>query len=176
MRQQCRFVLIPLATVSLVACTQTQTGVQTSNDELVACVQLVLPARLEIQRSLTQPVSFAGDGSADGIEVVLAAYDASDDLTKIVGTLLFELQSRKPAERIGTRVAFWTVEMKTEKALRMYRDRPSRYFDFPLQLEQGPLPAGAYTLSVTLQMPTGGRLLDEYEFTYEGTGAPPVRP
>jgi hypothetical protein len=60
--------------------------------------------------------------------------------------------------------------------MRLYRDRLSRYYDFPLQLEHGPLPAGQYVLSVWLHLPTGQRLFDEYEFTYEGAGAPPVRP
>ena len=39
-----------------------------------------------------------------------------------------------------------------------------------------PLPAGQYVLSAWLLLPTGQRLFDEYEFTYDGTGAPPHRP
>ncbi len=174
MRQLGPLLLVGLA--GLCSCTNSSTNVQAPDPDLASYIQLVLPSRMEIQRFLTQPVSFAGDGTADGLEVVLAAYDASDDLTKVVGTLQFELQVRRPAEHIGTRVAFWPVEIKTEKALRLYRDRLSRYYDFPLQLEQRPLPAGQYVLSVWLHLPTGQRLFDEYEFTYEGTGAPPVRP
>lgn len=164
------------ATLGVCSCTNSSTSVQTSDPELAAYLQLLLPARIEIQRFLTQPVSFAGDGNADGLEVVLAAYDASGDLTKVAGTLNFELVSRKPAEHIGTRVALWPIEIKTEKAMRLYRDRLSRYYDFPLQLEQRPLPAGQYVLSAWLNLPAGERRFDEYEFTYEGTGAPPVRP
>ncbi len=177
MKQRTWLIALSLvAALGVCSCTDAPTGVQTSDPELDAYIRLILPKRIEIQRFLTQPVSFAGDGSADGLEVVLAAYDTSDDLTKIVGTLHFELQTRRPGEHIGTRAAFWPVEIKTERALGLYRDRLSRYYDFPLQLEHGPLPAGQYLLSVWLHLPTGERLLDEYEFTYEGTGAPPVRP
>ncbi len=150
-------------------------GRPTTEGELAAYVELVLPARIEIQRFLTKPVSFAGDGNADGLEVILAAYDAAGDLTKVVGTFHFELQVRKVGETIGTRAAFWPVDIKTEKAMRMYRDQLSRFYDFPLQLEQKPLPPGQYTLNVWLHLPTGGRLFDEYEFTYDGSGAPPLR-
>ncbi len=151
-------------------------SVQASDPELAAYLQLIQPERIEIQRFLTQPVSFAGDGSADGLEVVLAAYDVSGDLTKVAGTLYIELTSHKVGDNIGNRLALWPIEITTEKAMRLYRDRLSRYYDFPLQLEQRPLPAGQYTLSVWLNVPTGQRLMDEYEFAYEGTGAPPVKP
>jgi hypothetical protein len=162
--------------VGLGSCTNPSTNVQAMDPDMATYIQLVLPARIEVQRFLTQPVSFAGDGSADGLEVVLAAYDASDDLTKIVGTLQFELQARRPGETIGARIGFWPVDIKTEKAMRLYRDRLSRYYDFPLRLEQGPLTAGHYVLSVWLHLPTGQRVFDEYELDYAGTGAPPVRP
>jgi len=151
-------------------------SVQASDPELAAYLQLIQPQRVEIQRFLTQPVSFAGDGSADGLEVVLAAYDVSGDLTKIAGTLYIELTSHKVGDTIGNRLALWPIEIKTERAMQLYRDRLSRYYDFPVQLEQRPLPAGQYVLSVWLNLPTGARLLDEYEFAYEGTGAPPVKP
>jgi hypothetical protein len=128
-----------------------------------------------MQRFLTKPVSYAGDGQADGLEVILAAYDASDDLTKVVGTFHFELEQRKRTESIGTRIAFWPVEIKSEKTLRMYRDHLSRFYQFPLRLDAKSLSAGQYVLSVWLQLPGGRRLFDEYEFTYDGTGAPPVR-
>ena len=151
-------------------------SVQASDPELAAYLQLIQPEKIEIQRFLTQPVSFAGDGSADGLEVVLAAYDVSGDLTKVAGTLYIEMTSRKAGDNIGTRLALWPIEIKTEQAMRLYRDRLSRYYDFPVQLEQRPLPAGQYMLSVWLNLPTGERLMDEYEFAYEGKGAPPVKP
>ena len=165
-------VALPLA---LSGCNDAQPQMQTGDPELATYVQLILPQRIEIQRYLTKPVSFAGDGNPDGLEVILAAYDVSGDLTKVVGTFHFELQTRRHADHIGTRVAFWPVELKSEKAVRMYRDNLSRYYDFPLQLEQKPLPVGQYVLSVWLHLPTGQRLFDEYEFTYDGGGAPPAR-
>ena len=170
------FFLCSTAALGLCACNAPSTDVQATSPEVAEYVQLIMPARIQIQRFLTKPVSFAGDGSADGLEVILAAYDASDDLSKVVGTFHFELQARKVRESVGTRVAFWPVEMKTAQALRTYRDSLSRFYTFPLQLEQKPLPAGQYVLSAWLQLPTGQHLFDEYEFTYDGTGAPPHRP
>jgi len=143
--------------------------------ELAAYVELVLPARIEIQRYLTKPVSFAGDGKADGLEVILAAYDAAGDLTKVVGTFHFELQTRRISDRIGTRLAFWPLEINSYKTMHLYRDSLSRFYDFPLQLEHSPLPAGQYVLTVWLHLPTGRRLFDEYEFSYDGGGVPPLR-
>lgn len=173
--RRCLLLVLASVTLGLGACYAPTTEVQPSDPEVAQYVQLVLPARIEIQRFLTKPVSFASDGSADGLEVILAAYDSAGDLTKVVGTFHFELQVRKVGETIGTRAAFWPVDIKTEKAMRMYRDQLSRFYDFPLQLEQKPLPAGQYTLNVWLHLPTGGRLFDEYEFTYDGSGAPPLR-
>jgi hypothetical protein len=165
-----------LGLVSLVAaCGDPAVTVQVDDPQMAAYVELVMPARIEIQRFLTKPVSFAMDGSADGLEVILAAYDAADDLAKVVGTFHFELQTRRPSETIGTRVAFWPVEIQTEKAMRQYRDALSRYYHFPLQLQQRPLPPGQYVLEVWLHLPAGKRLFDEYEFTYDGKGAPPAR-
>jgi hypothetical protein len=168
--------LLGLAALSLPACTTAHSEVQASDPEMAAYVELVLPTRIEIQRYLTRPVSFSGDGSADGLEVVLAAYDAAGDLTKVVGTFHFELQTRRLAERVGTRVAFWPLAVNSPEAMRMYRDPLSRFYQFPLELDQKPLPAGQYVLSVWLHLPAGRRLFDEYEFTYDGSGAPRVRP
>lgn len=157
------------------SCETPPSGQPTTEGELAAYVELVLPARIEIQRFLTKPVSFAGDGNADGLEVILAAYDAAGDLTKVVGTFHFELQTRRLSDRIGTRVAFWPVEINSNKAMILYRDPLSRFYDFPLELDHKPLPAGQYVLTAWLQLPTGRRLVDEYEFNYDGSGAAPLR-
>jgi len=118
-------------------------------------------------------VSLAGDGSADALEVIVEARDSFDDLTKVVGTFHFDLSTRKLSDSVGTRVAFWPVEVNTEKTMRMYRDRLSKFYHFPLQLQTPPLPAGRYNLSMWLHLPTGQRLFDEYEFDYDGKAAPP---
>lgn len=172
------FTVLALVATSLIfgGCTAPNATIQTDDPELATYLELVLPTRIEIQRLLTKPVSYAGDGNADGLEVILAVYDASDELTKVYGTLHFELVNQKVRESVGTRIAFWPVDIKTNKAMHMYRDRLSRFYQFPLQLEQKTLPAGAYVLSVWLHLPGGRRLYDEYEFTYDGQGAPPVRP
>ena len=48
-------------------CSNPNASVQTNDPELAAYLDLVLPARIEIQRFLTKPVSYAGDGAADGL-------------------------------------------------------------------------------------------------------------
>lgn len=155
----------------VVGCADSKTAVHSDDPELAAYLQLVLPTRIRILE-WTRPVSLAGDGRADALEVIVEARDASDDLTKVAGTFHFELQSRRLSDSMGTRVAFWPVEITTQKAMRMYRDPLSRFYHFPLKLEQ-PLPAGRYSLSVWLHLPAGQRLYDEYEFEYDGGAAPP---
>ena len=168
-----RLPLLGLLTASFafVGCQQPANAVRADDPQTAAYMQLVLPARIKIL-GWTKPVSLAGTGQADALEAILEARDAADDLTKVVGTLQFELQSRKLSDQMGTRVAFWPVEITTEKAMRMYRDPLSRFYHFPLQLEK-PLPAGQYALSVWLHLPGGQRLYDEYEFAYDGSATPP---
>ena len=145
-----------------------------ANDvQMATYVKLVMPARIEIQRYLTKPVSLVAAGDADGIEAILAAYDAADDLTKVVGTFQFELQTRRLGEHIGERVAFWPVQIDSNEAMRMYRDHLSRFYRFPLQLDGEKLAPGRYILIVRLQLPDGRRLLDEYEFSYDGQRVAP---
>lgn len=156
-----------LAGLTLSGCSESRVRFQSDDPELAAYVQLVMPARIKVLE-WTKPVSLAGTGNADALEVILEARDSFDDLTKVVGTFQFELKSRRPSDPIGSRVAFWPVKIDSEKAILMYRDRLSRFYHFPLQLDQTPLPAGRYVLTVWLHLPTGQRLSDEYEFEYDG--------
>lgn len=172
----CAALVLVSSGLLLSACTSPNAAIKADDPELATYLELVLPTRIEIQRYLTKPVSYAGDGNADGLEVILAAYDASGELTKIFGTLHFELVSRKVRDTVGTRIAFWPVDIKTDKAMHLYRDHLSRFYQFPLQLEQKSLPAGEYVLTVWLFLPGERRLYDEYEFSYDGKGAQPVRP
>jgi len=175
-KRGCALLVLISGGLGLSACTSPNAAIQADDPDLATYLELVLPARVEIQRYLTKPVSYAGDGNADGLEVILAAYDKSDELTKVYGTLHFELVSRKITDSVGTRVAFWPIDITTDKAMHLYRDHLSRFYQFPLQLEQKSLPTGQYVLSVWLHLPGGRRLYHEYEFTYDGKGAPPVRP
>ena len=161
--------------LGLPACADRNKPAPSGDPQLQAYLELVTPAKIQIQRYLTKPVSLAADGSADGLEVILAAYDAGGDLTKAAGKFQFELTTRKVGDTIGTRVGFWPVDIDTEKSLREYRDKLSRYYEFPLALPNKPLPPGEYVVSVWLHLPEGKRLFDEYEFSYDGKGAPPVR-
>jgi hypothetical protein len=146
---------------------------ETDQEQLDAYLQLVMPTQVRILE-WTKPVSLVGDGDPDAVECILEVRDAFDDLTKVVGRFNFELQTRPVSGPIGERVAFWPVEVDTPRAMRMYRDHLSRFYHFPLQLEDGPLKPGRYSLSVWLLLPTGKRLFDEYEFDYDGSGVPPA--
>jgi hypothetical protein len=153
------------------ACCPDRTEIQTDDPQLAGYLELVMPSKVRILE-WTKPISIIGDGNADGVEVILEARDSFDDLTKVVGTFHFELQTRPISGPMGTRVAFWPVEMSTQKAQLMYRDKLSRFYHFPLQLEGQQLKPGRYVLSVWLLLPTEARLFDEYQFEYDGKPAP----
>lgn len=170
-----RLRVLLLAGVLLAGCTPARRGVATDAEQLAEYIELVLPARIQVLE-WTKPVSLTGSGDADGLEVILAAYDAFDDETKAIGTFHFELQSWRPSEHLGTRVAFWTVDVTTARALRSYRDHPTGFYRFPLQLVRRPLTPGTYILTVRLHLPTGRRLEDEHRFDYDGSPVPTVRP
>lgn len=172
---------IPTTALLLIAalggCAKKTDHVKVEDPKLANYVRLIMPQNVEIQRYLTKPVSFAGDGSANGLEVLLAAYDSFGDLTKIVGTLHIELHTMRMAsgDRLGERIAFWPIELTSDKALTLYWDPLARFYRFHLQLEQSTLPPGRYILTVRLLSPTGERLFDEYEFEHDGAPVPIIR-
>ncbi|MFH1749195.1 MAG: hypothetical protein ABIG44_19360 [Planctomycetota bacterium] len=164
------------ALTGLGGCAENTSTVQMDNPELAAYVQLIMPTRVEIQSYWTKPVSFAGDGRADGIEMILSVFDSFGDLTKIVGTLHVELHTRRSAsaDRLDKRLAFWPIELNSRKSLIQHWDPLARFYRFPLELAEAPLPPGRYILTVRLVAPNGERLSDEYEFTHEASSAPPA--
>lgn len=164
------FLGLAAAAAGGLGCDQSRTYVQADSPEMAAWVELVMPAHIQILE-WTKPVSLAGDGNPDAIETIVEARDSFDDLTKVVGTFQFELVTRRLSDRMGTRVAFWPVEITTEEAMCMYRDPLSRFYHFPLQLEDRLAP-GRYVLNVWLILPGGKRLADEYEFEYTGGPVP----
>jgi hypothetical protein len=170
--------IAPLVTVlCLPACTPRTGGVESDDAGLAASARLIMPVRIKIE-PWTTAVSLSGKGSPDGLEVLLAAYDAFGDETKIVGTLHFELYTRRgaSAERRDKRIAFWPVELNTHDALAHYWDRSVRFHRFTLRLPDGPLKPDRYILAVTLLTPAGERLFDEYDLTVEaGKTAAPSR-
>jgi hypothetical protein len=177
-RAKTRFRALPAAIAALCLVAGCETPPRPDpdqSDELRTYLRLVMPASIKIQRFLTQPVSFAGNGTADGLEVILGAVDSAGDNTKVVGTLQFNLETRRMSDRIGTRVAFWEVEINTREAMMAYVDRPSPFYLFPLRLDGEPLKPGQYALTARLHLPTGDCLVDEYVFTYDGSGVPPAR-
>lgn len=148
-------------------------------DEVVppsrALLELVLPQEIEIQRNFTKPVSFAKDGTFDGVEVLLAARDDFGDAAKCVGTVLIELYSTRPAasDRAAGRVALWSVQIDSRDRMIEYYDRFSRLHRFPVQLEGGTLVPGKYLLRVSLVRPDERKLFAEQELTVPATPAQP---
>lgn len=169
-----------MAAILVTACL-VSTGCQTAKvnpdetpPDVATYVRMTMPRRLEVQRNLTKPVSFAQDGNADGLEVVLAAVDGHGTAQKLCGTLLFDLRERRPAsgDEEGPRVAFWPVKIDTDDASEQFFDRLSRYYHFPLQLEKSPLKPGRYILCVRLLTPSADTLFGEYEFEQTTDPAP----
>jgi len=160
------------------ACQPDRSAVQSDDADLTAHLRLLLPRAVEVQRYLTQPVSFAGDGNADGIEAIVAAMDEFALPVKAVGTFQLEVHRTRiaSADRLGQRLAQWKIDILSEKALAKYWDRYSRWFVFPLRLDTGVLEPGRYILTVRLHTPTGETLFDEYEFEHPGGAVPTVSP
>jgi hypothetical protein len=167
--------LVPLSTC---ACQSDRANVQLDEPELTALLRLLMPKEIEIQRYLTKPVSFAGDGNADGLEVILAALDPYGLPVKAAGIFQFELHHMRmaSADRLGDRMAFWKLEINSDETLAKYWDHYSRWYVFPLQLDRGPLEPGRYILTARLLSPTGETLFHEYRFQHEGGSVQGVSP
>ncbi len=163
---------------SVVACQQPNAAPADDGARMAEFVQLMLPRSIEIQRYLTRPVSFAGSGDTDGMEVILAALDSFGDPVKCVGAFQIELNERRFAsgDKVGARVALWSIPVDSEDALREYWDRLSRFFRFRLKLEGPALPTGEYVLTVTFVSPNGDKLHDEYVFQHQMASRPTVVP
>src|ERR1051326_3655553 len=160
-----------LAVLALLpACAERNSKASMENPDVEQFIKLMMPQKIQIQR-LTRPVSFAADGNADGLEVLLAASDSSGDNTKIAGTLLLELHKFRAAstDEVGDRIALWPIAINSPETMRLYWERASRYYLFPLQLpEKARLPNGKYVLTAQLTSPIGDRLFDNYTFEYHG--------
>jgi hypothetical protein len=137
--------------------------------QTVAMLDTVLTKRIAFQ-DWTQPVSFANNDVADGIEAVILATDAAGDPAKISGAIIFELFPKRAAsgDEFGERLAVWPIELKTTDDARPYWDGLARFYKFPLQLPSGELNPGTYILTAQANPPIGDRMFAEYEFTFEG--------
>lgn len=148
--------------------------IKLDSPEMVAWLEAMLPRSIKVA-GFTKPVSYAEDGNPDALEVVLEARDSADDFTTIAGTLHFELLARRATESLGRRVGFWEITITSPAQAKQYRD-VTQHYQFPLKLDEPPLRRGRYVLQVQLTLPTGTRLTDEYEFSYDGSPVPPPRP
>lgn len=167
-----RFSILSAATLVLtgvLGCQPNNAGVDTDNPQLDEFVRLMMPRKIEIQHYLTKPFDFGDAGDANGLEVVLSTLDSFGDSVKCVGTFNFELNTRRMSsgDKIGDRVAFWTITINSDESLVQYWDRLTRSYRFPLQLTEGILKPGRYVLTARLITPNDMRLYDEYEFTHE---------
>jgi len=142
--------------------------------ELAAFLEVSLPARVRIL-SWTKPVSLRGDGTADAVEVVLAAYDACDDPTKLVGTLTLEVLTRRTGQHIGTQVAARSIELRTPAAIRADREQPSGFYRITVPVQAGRLSPGQYVVTARLHFEGAPARLDEFAFSYDGSPVPPAR-
>lgn len=165
MRTYSLLVLVP---VIAAGCQPATSKVSLDNPDLAAFVNLMMPRTIEIQHGFTQPREIAESERANGVEVVLAAKDAFGDDVKCVGTFIFELYTLRMAsgDRYGKRIGFWTVSINSDETMRTFWDRLSRFYNFQLQLDEGPLPPGRYILTAQLLFPTGDKLFDEYSFAW----------
>jgi hypothetical protein len=163
--------MLPLMICALAGvggCPDRRSDVQADNPELAEFVRLIMPKTIEIQHYLTRPFDFDASGDADGLQVIVAALDSFGDPVKCVGTFHFELYTMRMAsgDKLGEQIGVWPVTIDSDKTLMEYWDRFSHYYEFPLKLRTGKLPAGHYILSARLVTPTGENLFDDYEFTY----------
>lgn len=159
------------------ACQAERATISADSPEMTSFLNIILPRKIEIQHYLTQTRAFQGDGVANGVEVILAAKDAFGDDVKSAGSFNFELFSQRIAsgDKFGKRVGFWTIEVSTEAAQKMYWDRLSRFYQFKLVLDEGRLEPGDYILTAQLTPPTGDKLFDEYSFSHGGAKAEPQK-
>jgi hypothetical protein len=79
-------------------------------------------------------------------------------------------------DKYGERIGLWRMTVDSEEKLRQYWNRITRFYRFPLQLEQGTLPPGTYILKAQLIGPTGEKMFDEYEFENESGATPAKHP
>ena len=151
-------------------CQPARPAVQMDDPQLTKFMQLLMPAKIEIQHYLTKPYDFDGAGSPNGLEVVLTTSDAFGDPVKCMGTFHFELYTLRMAsgDKLGKQIGSWPVEMDDEKTMLEYWDRLTHSYRFPLRLRNGVLPAGQYILNAQLVTPAHENLFDSYEFSNGG--------
>jgi hypothetical protein len=157
-------------------CETARTHVRAEDPRVAAFLEIAMPRELEVQRYLTRPASYSSEGRPDGLEVILATRDSFGDPVKVIGDFHFELSELRLAsgDRVGRRVALWSVAIATADDLRQYWDRMARFLRFSLRFAS-PQPApGRYILTVWLVTPTGEKVGDTYEFELGATAPAPV--
>jgi hypothetical protein len=163
--------IVALCGACLVAGCQTPKRMaQVDDPQLVKFMQLLMPAKIEIQHYLTKPYDFDGSGNPNGLEVIVTTSDAFGDPVKCMGTFHFELYTLRMAsgDKLGEQIANWPIEMDSEQTMLQYWDRLTHSYRFPLRLRDGVLPPGQYILNAQLATPAHENLFDSYEFSHGG--------
>ena len=161
---------------TLVGCNSPTRRVRVDSPEMAAFVELMMPQKLEIE-GFTKPASSSDRGNADMLEVIARALDADGDPIKIVGNFTLELYRRdnRGGGRLGERLEFWTVSTATEEDFATHWERFGRFYRFALSFNTiDDLPAGTYVVNAWVDLPTGDRIFDEYEFAHAGGPVPQV--
>lgn len=152
-------------TVAIAGCTRDE--ISMDDPELQTFVQQMIPRQIEVL-SFTRPVDLDDNGDDDGIEVVVNAEDAAGDPVKCFGNFQFEVYSQRmaSADRLGERIAHWSVDIAADESRSEYWDALARHYRFPLELPSPPLKPGKYWIVARLRMPVGDMLDDQYPLAY----------
>ncbi|MDD4891700.1 MAG: hypothetical protein PHU85_17415 [Phycisphaerae bacterium] len=107
---------------------------------------------------MTQVADWNNDGTPDGFEVQIEAFDHFGDPTKLVGKLYFELYAYRQAHadrRALQRTAYWEVNIETVDDCLRYWDRFERAYHFNLVWPTVPEAGRKYIFQVTYVAPWG---------------------
>lgn len=107
---------------------------------------------------MTQVADWNSDGTPDGFEVQVEAFDHFGDPTKIVGKLYFEMYAYRQAHtdrRALQRSGYWEVNIESAEDCARYWDRFERAYHFNLVWSAVPEPGKKYIFQVTYVAPWG---------------------
>ncbi len=166
-----RFLPLLLGMVILGGCTQ-----PAIDEPPPAESSLFGPTAMRIHPIFTQIKDFTGDGSDDGIEVLLEFQDQFGDPTKASGTVMFELYDYRQgnAEMRGQRLSNpWMGSINTVNEQKVRWNRTSRTYTFQLSYPSISR-FKSYVLTATFRSNAGGRFSDK--IVLKGEETPTTKP
>ena len=150
--------VLGLSVLSVTGCTQ-----PSFEEPLPEEGELFNASAMRIHPIFTQVKDWTGDGTADGIEVLLEFQDVFGDPTKAAGTVMFELHGYRPGnpEPKGQRLANpWIGSMTSYDEQRARWNRTSRTYTFQLAFPQVEK-TRSYVLAAQFRATTGERLFGQ---------------